>query len=467
MVPGDRDAWTITTAQLSVKYLCRFYLKRRNGDADHIPRVFLSACLVRFLPSIMNSVSPTSPISAVCVSPMSMDSATTLEDVGYDLEKSISGRVSSQRDVHHPSVKEPSSPNMIAPAADQYEFNKKGVEVHEQPVSPSSSIWFAPPPTQSKPAHWKSSVLYVGPLCGLGALLFAFIQILVCFAVLKASDNVPVAHWKFQPTVYLAISTAISNKALSFAVIKGTIVTWWLKAIRGTTLSSAHNDWSYGFFVYKAIAAGRNFNALALACVMATLVAMDGPLLQRASSVRLRVPTEAVPLQVSISPEVPAYFTGYASYDFPPSSVEGFADEFIPVLMDYRQNAPMTGAVTGCVGSCAATLRAPALALQSCQSSLFYQNYTETLSKAEYNALEATGSSPLDRNVFAIQFDVSTGTREVLLLQTNLTDSSVAKTCSGHLNVTTCEFLSAIGECEYELVVCLRLVLILLSFGFR
>lgn len=50
--------------------------------------------------------------------------------------------------------------------------------------------------------------------------------------------------------------------------------------------------------------AGKHFNALALACICATFVAMDGPLLQRASTVRQRVPTDPQLLDVKILPEV-------------------------------------------------------------------------------------------------------------------------------------------------------------------
>ncbi len=92
---------------------------------------------------------------------------------------------------------------------------------------------------------------------------------------------------------------------------------------------------SYGFHVYKAITAGRHFSLLALGCICATLVrlslqldrllalastyrnrhdvvgiqvAIDGPLLQRASSVRLVVPTHSVNLHVLLTPEVLRYF---------------------------------------------------------------------------------------------------------------------------------------------------------------
>lgn len=87
------------------------------------------------------------------------------------------------------------------------------------------------------------SVFRVGRLTGLAALLFAFLQIFASCAILLASDGDLVSNWQYQPSVYLAILTAISNKALAFATIQGTVVTIWFKAARGTTLGQLHRDW--------------------------------------------------------------------------------------------------------------------------------------------------------------------------------------------------------------------------------
>ena len=148
---------------------------------------------------------------------------------------------------------------------------------------------FSPPPQQLPPLDWTGSLLRIGPLAGLAALEFAVLQTAASFAILKASDGDAVETWKYQPTVYLATLVAVSNKALAFAAVQGTIVTWWLKATRGTKLAQLHNDYGMGLHIYKAAVAGRRFYILALACICATVVAIDGPLLQRASTVRLKV----------------------------------------------------------------------------------------------------------------------------------------------------------------------------------
>ena len=119
-------------------------------------------------------------------------------------------------------------------------------------------------------------MLRIGPLLGLAALIFSLIQIIAAYAVLVAAEGTRIEEWKVSPSVCLAVLTAISNKALSFSIIQGTVVTWWRKAIRneGTTIAQMHRDWSYGNHTLKALLAGRNLNILALGCLCATFVAI-------------------------------------------------------------------------------------------------------------------------------------------------------------------------------------------------
>jgi hypothetical protein len=126
------------------------------------------------------------------------------------------------------------------------------------------------------PSSWEPSILRIGPLSGIVALAFAVLQICASYLILFISDGQPIHSWKWQPSVYLAILTAISNKALAFAVVQGAVVTFWLHALRGTTLAQLHRDWACGLHVYKAISAGRHFSILALACICATIVGKFG-----------------------------------------------------------------------------------------------------------------------------------------------------------------------------------------------
>ena len=52
---------------------------------------------------------------------------------------------------------------------------------------------------------------------GLTALAVAVTCVFVAYAILKGSHNKSVFDWPIQPTVYLAVVTAIANSAIAFA----------------------------------------------------------------------------------------------------------------------------------------------------------------------------------------------------------------------------------------------------------
>lgn len=67
-----------------------------------------------------------------------------------------------------------------------------------------------------------SQALLVTGCCVLGSLI-----------VLLVSDGQPTKHWPMQPTVYLAIVTAIAHSSLALAHAQAVPVAWWYHAFRG------------------------------------------------------------------------------------------------------------------------------------------------------------------------------------------------------------------------------------------
>lgn len=126
---------------------------------------------------------------------------------------------------NHPCSEKPGSEKIRTVSS--FETDKESIQESTKPIRSS----------------WRPSIFRIGPLTGLLALLFAFLQIFASYAVLKASDKATISTWEYQPTVYLAILVAISNKALAFAAIQGVAVTFWLRALKGTTLRQLHRDW--------------------------------------------------------------------------------------------------------------------------------------------------------------------------------------------------------------------------------
>ncbi|KAK5168607.1 uncharacterized protein LTR77_005916 [Saxophila tyrrhenica] len=311
---------------------------------------------------------------------------------------------------------------------------------------------------------WRPSVFRIGPLIGLVALLFAFLQVFATCSILLASDGDMVKNWRYQPSVYLATLTAISNKCLQFATIQGTVVTFWLKAIKGTTLGQLHRDWGFGLYTYKALTAGRHFNLLAFACIAATFVVMDGPLLQRASTVHLSTVDHTFNLSVSITPEIPAYWTGTVGFYLMPlvESLQ-FQNHFLPVYYEFGAGAPMRGAIVGCPSqsTCRALVRGPALAVDNCTSVSEPRDFKSLMSKTQakdfaQGCMWWVNFGPFsrpeeDQVVFKQKFSIFNGTTESFLYETTISDEDVARSCVGHVNTTSCYMVSAVGEYEVEI----------------
>ena len=232
---------------------------------------------------------------------------------------------------------------------------------------------------------------------------------------------------------------------MAFAAVQGTVVTFWLRALRGTTLGQLHRDWGYGVFLYKAVFSGRNFNLLALACICATLVAVDGPLLQRSSTVQSSVPERSVDLQVPLVQQIPSYTTGYTVPNIKDTYL-GYRGHIKQVIDDYTAGRPLRP-IRGCPGACSAKIRGPALAVDSCSSSLQFVNFSQPLTpheNATYN--NGAGQAPTNRRIFSIGFGIETGPAEKLLLATTVAISPGNGTCAAYVNTTICRLVSAIAE---------------------
>ncbi len=251
---------------------------------------------------------------------------------------------------------------------------------------------------------WKPTWLRAAPLLGLAALGIAFTSIFASLAVLLLSQDSPVAHWKFSPSTYLAIITAVTNQSIRYSTVTGTIIAWWLRAIKGSTMLSLHWDWAMSVRLTKALSSGKRFNILARACICSTLIAIDGPLLQRASSVTHVSYRNPTTLGVTLSPEVPHGYSGEykavrASLIGVPENF-GTADayellmnpDFSPILAEWAGGDPISIKLdSGSPDQISAHIQAPALARRRCRTSHFSGDYTELQNGRPTNVSQACG----------------------------------------------------------------------------
>jgi hypothetical protein len=95
-------------------------------------------------------------------------------------------------------------------------------------------VFDTPTSTESQPQHTRaqcalgSSVWQVRPLAGILGLCLVIAVILASLFILMLSNGCPVQDWTVQPTVYLAINTAIANSGLALAYMEAVPCSWYV-----------------------------------------------------------------------------------------------------------------------------------------------------------------------------------------------------------------------------------------------
>ena len=167
----------------------------------------------------------------------------------------------------------------------------------------------------------------------------------------------------------------------------------------------------------------------------------------------LRTPGQNPILQVAITPQLPSYWSGIIDFSYLPEvEVQDFQVHFLPIFYGWIDSSPIAMGISGCTGTCKATVRAPALAVNHCESTISRRSFLDPISKSELKNFEAGCITLADnQTIFKNYFKTLNGTVEAFAYETTLTDDNVAKTCVGNVNETTCSMLSATAE--YDVII--------------
>jgi hypothetical protein len=161
--------------------------------------------------------------------------------------------------------------------------------------------------------HWDPGLKRL-PWKGLGALLIALAGAVVAFIILAVSNGDPIDNWRFQPTVYLSIASTITNIALTYALMEGATIAWWNKALKdGTRIADLHDVWAFANSFLSAVMCGRRVSLMAVACILVALSPVNGPLLQRATTISPSTVESTQMLHIPANKLMPIGFTGLVS----------------------------------------------------------------------------------------------------------------------------------------------------------
>lgn len=294
---------------------------------------------------------------------------------------------------------------------------------------------------------WRPGFLARLPWLGLGALFGSIVGIAVSIAILVLSNGDPISQWRFQPTVYLSVASTATNIMLHFALTEGARVAWWRQAMKEKNkLGDLHRFWDFGNSLWAATTSGRYFNLIALACIFTAIAPINGPLLQRASTVKeASSGSEPTTLELAIATTLPAGFSGYLSGR--QYAVSLYSQNFTSVVQDFYNQREIRMDDTGCVGTCSTKVEGVGLAV-NCSS--FEEPYRLDPSFPE-NGNYDPSSDPAMMNgsdVFTSYFSWYSGLPNNISLAIKYKDKA---DCTGNLMINECSI--TLATVKYPVVI--------------
>lgn len=210
---------------------------------------------------------------------------------------------------------------------------------------------------------WRPGFWSRAPVFGLLALVGAVICSVGTAVVLATSNGREQQTWPspdvwVQPSVALSVLTAATNALLIMAFQEGVTISWWIKMLQGGNLNDCHRYWFYANNVWAAVTSGRHFNKVALACMMVAIVVVDGPIMQRASTVKSVTADAPRNFSLAIAQDVMEYPSGW--YTGRAKSVDTLSGNFTRVLTAYNNRDSIHPPLAeGCRGTCKGSVIAP------------------------------------------------------------------------------------------------------------
>ena len=228
-------------------------------------------------------------------------------------------------------------------------------------------------------SKWTPGVFKRLPLLVGVSVVLILACIVGCIVVVEVSRDHAVTGWSIQPAVWLAILTAIANTCLRYIFFEGVSVAWWnyASSSEGRTVSELHRFWSCstGFWASLRALAPRPTRTIgiALASTLVALVSVDGPLIQRSSSIRLIHPpaelATVTTLNITLATQLPfGYSAGVAVFsdsesasmlETPLAPHSFLANDPWYISAEVASGLPISiGSTTGCSGVCDAEVLA-------------------------------------------------------------------------------------------------------------
>lgn len=182
--------------------------------------------------------------------------------------------------------------------------------------------------------------------------------------ILVSSNGARVDTWTrgVQPSTFLSISAAISNLCLALVYNQGLAQAFWIRSLRGSSITGLHRQWDAGqsfLGALRALGAGQGL-ASACATLAVCLSALRSPFNQAAVRVVQGNITSHGMLDVQVAQRLPDNYTAYGVGDMQYGNASKasayLTSNFDAVVLGYNNRAAMKLRHTGCGDSCEAVI---------------------------------------------------------------------------------------------------------------
>jgi hypothetical protein len=303
-------------------------------------------------------------------------------------------------------------------------------------------------PQLSQRVTWERGIVKRAPWGGIVALFLVILCVAACATILFVSHGQLTARWRVQPTVWLALLSVVANALLRSALSVGVTIAWWRKALNGGTLNDLHRYWNFGGSLWASLTSWKDINIIAIASISVTLAALDGPLLQRATSVNTEVAQAPVNVSVQISTQLPNGFTGHHAELG--GGIAFLKYPFTRVMLDYSNRVPLTANTLNCNGSCTLTVQgvglSPECSIKTSPIDLGAKVFVPNSSLLLPTAYDK-------HIVFSTNFTFEGGETTTIVMTSTYSNSTQngLRSCPGMLTIKNCTLRPAIVEYPFRI----------------
>ena len=132
-------------------------------------------------------------------------------------------------------------------------------------LSRSKDGYSSPTPSPEDTRLWRPTWFQPQVFAGMASLIVSVLAMLASLLVLLISNQQPVKSWKIQPTVYLAIASAIAAISLRFAKTRAAPISWWHHTLMGSKIRDLESHWEASQSFFGAVAGLRTATGMSLA----------------------------------------------------------------------------------------------------------------------------------------------------------------------------------------------------------